>query len=95
MGSAAPSGPFAGRKKISFGAGMCLSRESKKEMEIAMQKKVLIGLVLLGAIVLVALNATTAKVSFDVFSLKWTMKTVYALLASAVAGIVVGVMVRS
>lgn len=95
MGTAGPAGHSAGRKKISFGAGMCLSRKPKKEMEIAMQKKVLIGLVLLGAIVLVALNATTAKVSFDVFSLKWTMKTVYALLASAVAGIVVGVMVRS
>ena len=60
-----------------------------------MQKRVLIGLVVLGAIVIVALNATTAKVSFDVFSLKWTMKTVYALLASGAVGIAVGVLVRS
>ena len=60
-----------------------------------MQKRVLIGLVLLGAIVVVALNATTGSVGFDLFGLKWTMKTVYALLASAVAGIVVGVMVRA
>ncbi|MBR3583257.1 MAG: hypothetical protein IKO01_07445 [Kiritimatiellae bacterium] len=60
-----------------------------------MQKRVLIGLVVLGAIVVVALNATTGSVGFDLFGLKWTMKTVYALLASAVAGIVVGVMVRA
>jgi uncharacterized integral membrane protein len=60
-----------------------------------MQKRVLIGLVLLGVIVVVALNATTGSVGFDLFGLKWTMKTVYALLASAVAGIVVGVMVRA
>lgn len=60
-----------------------------------MQKRVLIGLVVLGAIVVVALNATTGSVRFDLFGLKWTMKTVYALLASAVAGIVVGVMVRA
>ena len=60
-----------------------------------MQKRVLIGLVLLGIIVVVALNATTGSVGFDLFGLKWTMKTVYALLASAVAGIVVGVMVRA
>ena len=64
-------------------------------MEVCMQKRILIGLVLVAVLVIVAVNATTAKVSFDVFSLKWTMKTVYALLASAVAGIVVGVMVRS
>lgn len=60
-----------------------------------MQKRVLIGLVVLGAIVVVALNATTGSVGFDLFGLKWTMKTVYALLASAVAEIVVGVMVRA
>ena len=60
-----------------------------------MPKRVLIGLVLLGVIVVVALNATTGSVGFDLFGLKWTMKTVYALLASAVAGIVVGVMVRA
>ena len=60
-----------------------------------MQKRVLIGLVLLGVIVVVALKATTGSVGFDLFGLKWTMKTVYALLASAVAGIVVGVMVRA
>lgn len=60
-----------------------------------MQKRILIGLVVLGALVLVAVNATTKTVSFDLFSLKWTMKTVYALLASVASGIVVGVMVRS
>lgn len=59
-----------------------------------MQKRIWIGLVLLGVLVVIAINASPAKVSFDVFSLKWTMKTVYALLASAAAGIVVGVMVR-
>ena len=60
-----------------------------------MQTKVLIGLVVLGVFVVVALNATTGSVGFDLFGLKWTMKTVYALLASAVAGIVVGVLVRA
>ena len=63
--------------------------------DLIMQKRVLIGLVVLGAIVVVALNAMTGSVGFDLFGLKWTMKTVYALLASAVAGIVVGVMVRA
>ena len=60
-----------------------------------MQTKVLIGLVVLGVFVVVALNATTGSVGFDLFGLKWTMKTVYALLASVVAGIVVGVLVRA
>ena len=69
--------------------------DERNRMEVVMQKRILIGLVLVAVLVIVAVNATTAKVSFDVFSLKWTMKTVYALLASAVAGIVVGVMVRS
>ena len=69
--------------------------DEKTKWRWIMQKRVLIGLVVLGAIVVVALNATTGSVGFDLFGLKWTMKTVYALLASAVAGIVVGVMVRA
>ena len=64
-------------------------------MEVVMQKRILIGLVLVAVLVIVAVNATTAKVSFDVFSLKWTMKTVYAMLASAGIGIAIGVLVRS
>ena len=64
-------------------------------MEVCMQKRILIGLVLVAVLVIVAVNATTAKVSFDVFSLKWTMKTVYAMLASAGVGIAIGVLVRS
>lgn len=59
-----------------------------------MQKRFWIGLALLGALVVVAVGATTAGVSFDVFGLKWTMKTVYALLGSAVVGIAAGAMVR-
>lgn len=60
-----------------------------------MQKRILIGLVLVGLLVVVAINATTGSVGFNVFGLKWTMKTVYALLASGAVGIAVGVMVRS
>ena len=59
-----------------------------------MQKRFWFGLVLLGALVIVAVSATTGSVSFDVFSLKWSMKTVYALLGSAVIGIAAGAMVR-
>ena len=67
----------------------------EKRMEVRMQKRMLLGLVLVAALVIVAVNATTAKVGFDLFGLKWTMKTVYAMLASAGIGIAIGVMVRS
>lgn len=85
--------PEGGRKRFS-GRGGCGWME-KKRMEVRMQKRILIGLVLVAVLVIVAVNATTAKVSFDVFSLKWTMKTVYAMLASAGIGIAIGVLVRS
>ena len=70
------------------------ARESFRDLEVCMQKRFWIGLVLLGALVVVAVSATTGSVSFDVFGLKWTMKTVYALLGSAVVGIAAGAMVR-
>jgi uncharacterized integral membrane protein len=60
-----------------------------------MQKRLLIGLLLVAVLVIVAVNATTGSVSFDVFGLKWSMKTVYAMLASAGIGIAIGVLVRS
>ena len=84
---------WAGKKKVFRMGGMWL--DERNRMEVVMQKRILIGLVLVAVLVIVAVNATTAKVSFDVFSLKWTMKTVYALLASGAIGIAVGVMVRS
>ena len=59
-----------------------------------MQKRIWIGLALLAALVIVAVGAKTGSVGFDVFGLKWTMKTVYALLGSAVVGIAAGAMVR-
>ena len=59
-----------------------------------MQKRILIGLILVGLLVVVAINATTGSVGFNVFGLKWTMKTVYALLGAAVVGIAAGAMVR-
>ena len=70
------------------------ARESFRDLEVRMQKRFWIGLALLGALVVVAVSATTGSVSFDVFGLKWTMKTVYALLGSAVVGIAAGAMVR-
>ena len=47
------------------------------------------------AIVVIGLSITTNSVSFDLFSFKWSMKTIYSLLASMCAGIVGGAMVRS
>ena len=58
-----------------------------------MQKRFWIGLALLGALVVVAIGSA-GNVSFDVFGLKWTMKTVHALLGAAVVGIAAGAMVR-
>ena len=59
-----------------------------------MQKRIWIGLALLAALVIVAVGAKTGSVSFDVFGLKWTMKTVYALLGAGAVGVVAGAMVR-
>ena len=59
-----------------------------------MQKRIWIGLALLAVLVIVAVGAKTGSVGFDVFGLKWSMKTVYALLGAGAVGVVAGAMVR-
>ena len=63
------------------------------ERRIDMSKAMILGLVLLAAFVVV-LIMTGGNVTVNLFSMKVTLKTSYALLAAAGVGVVAGALLR-
>lgn len=58
-----------------------------------MSKGMITGLLILAVFVVVSVNAPGA-LTLELFSIRWTLKAVYALLGSAAVGMVIGALLR-